>query len=76
MKRSRLAIGLVMAAVALLGYYGSREVNPVTGETQHIALSQEQELATLVGMVSWAPWPWFTSTPWGVPWRPLCSSSS
>lgn len=45
MKRSRLVIGLVMAAVALLGYYGSREVNPVTGETQHIALSQEQEIA-------------------------------
>lgn len=45
MKRSRLVIGLVMAGVALLGYYGSREVNPVTGETQHITLTQEQEIA-------------------------------
>lgn len=45
MNRSRLVIGVVMAAVALLGYYGLREVNPVTGETQHIAITQEQEIA-------------------------------
>jgi beta-barrel assembly-enhancing protease len=45
MRRSRLLVGLAMAVVAVLGYYGSREVNPVTGETQHIALSQEQEIA-------------------------------
>jgi predicted Zn-dependent protease len=36
---------MVIAAGALLSYYGSREVNPVTGETQHIAISKEQEVA-------------------------------
>jgi predicted Zn-dependent protease len=45
MRRSRLLVGLAMAVIAVLGYYGSREVNPITGETQHIALSQEQEIA-------------------------------
>jgi hypothetical protein len=35
---------MALAAIALLGYYGSREVKPVTGETQHIALWQEQEI--------------------------------
>jgi predicted Zn-dependent protease len=33
-----------MAVVALFGYYASREVNPITGKTQSVALSQEQEV--------------------------------
>jgi predicted Zn-dependent protease len=45
MRRSRLLVAVVIAAGALLSYYGSREVNPVTGETQHIAISKEQEVA-------------------------------
>ena len=45
MRRSRQMVAVVIAAGALLSYYGSREVNPVTGETQHIAISQEQEVA-------------------------------
>jgi predicted Zn-dependent protease len=33
-----------MVALALLSYYGSREDNPITGERQHVGLSQEQEV--------------------------------
>jgi beta-barrel assembly-enhancing protease len=45
MRRGRLLAAVVMALIALVGYYGYREINPVTGEKQHIALSQEQEVA-------------------------------
>jgi predicted Zn-dependent protease len=41
----RLSIGLVMAVVGVVSYYGYRQVNPVTGETQHIRLTQDQEVA-------------------------------
>lgn len=41
----RLSIGLVMAVVGIVSYYGYRQVNPVTGETQHISLTQDQEVA-------------------------------
>lgn len=34
-----------MAVVGLVSYYGYRQVNPVTGETQHISLTQDQEVA-------------------------------
>jgi predicted Zn-dependent protease len=44
MHRSRLVIAAAMVALALLGYYGSREDNPITGERQHVGLSQEQEV--------------------------------
>jgi predicted Zn-dependent protease len=44
-RRSRLLVAIVIAAGALLSYYGSREVNPVTGETQHISISKDQEVA-------------------------------
>ena len=44
MKRSRLLIGAVMVIIALFGYYASREVNPITGKMQSVALSQEQEV--------------------------------
>jgi beta-barrel assembly-enhancing protease len=41
----RLIIGLVMAAVALFSYYGKNQVNPITGEKQHIDITPEQEVA-------------------------------
>ena len=45
MRRGRLLIALVMAGLALLSYYGVREFNPITGETQHIGLTKDQEIA-------------------------------
>ena len=45
MRRGRLLIAVVMAAIALFGYYAARETNPITGKTQSVALSQEQEVA-------------------------------
>jgi beta-barrel assembly-enhancing protease len=44
MSKGRLLGAAVMVAVALLSYYGYREVNPVTGEKQSVGLSQEQEI--------------------------------
>lgn len=41
----RLIIALVLAAVALGGYFMRSSVNPVTGRTQHIALTVDQEMA-------------------------------
>jgi len=45
MRRGRLVMGLIMALIAFASYYGYREVNPITGEKQHIGMSQEQEVA-------------------------------
>ena len=45
MRRGRLLIGLLIAAVSLIGYYSVRQKNPITGETQHIALTRDQEVA-------------------------------
>ncbi|UBM57859.1 M48 family metalloprotease [Marinilongibacter aquaticus] len=41
----RLIIGLVMAVIALIGYFGKTQVNPITGEKQQVAMSPEQEVA-------------------------------
>lgn len=41
----RLIMAVVVMAVAWIGYQGMRQSNPVTGETQHVALSQDQEIA-------------------------------
>ena len=41
----RLIIAAVMIVVALLGYFGSSQLNPVTGETQHVDLSPQEETA-------------------------------
>lgn len=41
----RLIIGLVMAGFAVFSYFGSSTYNPVTGEKQHINISEEQEIA-------------------------------
>jgi beta-barrel assembly-enhancing protease len=43
--KMRLIIGLVMAVVALISYYTKNQVNPITGEKQHIDLTPEQEVA-------------------------------
>ncbi|MEZ4911876.1 MAG: M48 family metallopeptidase [Saprospiraceae bacterium] len=40
-----LIIGLVMAGFALLKYYSTEQINPITGEKQHISISAEQEVA-------------------------------
>jgi predicted Zn-dependent protease len=44
-RRGRLFLGLIIAAVSLLSYYGVRQHNPITGETQHVALTRDQEVA-------------------------------
>jgi predicted Zn-dependent protease len=43
--RSRLLIGLVIAAFTFFQYYSKRQVNPVTGKTQHISMTPAQEVA-------------------------------
>lgn len=40
-----LIVAVVMAGFALCKYYGQSSVNEVTGETQHISISPEQEIA-------------------------------
>jgi len=41
----RLLIAALVAIVSLIGYFGSSQDNPVTGETQHIDITVEQEIA-------------------------------
>jgi len=41
----RLIIAVVVALFALIGYFGKTSENPLTGETQRVALSPEQEVA-------------------------------
>lgn len=41
----RLLIGAAMAVFALISYFASSEFNPITGETQHLSLSPQQEVA-------------------------------
>ena len=45
MNSRRLILAAVVAAIALFGYFSRTQVNPVTGEKQHIAMSVEQEKA-------------------------------
>lgn len=46
MSRSRLWIALVVAAISVLGYFGSSVFNPITQEKQHVAgITPEQEVA-------------------------------
>ncbi len=44
MRPGRFLIAAVMAVIAVIGYYASREMNPITGKTQSVGLSQEQEV--------------------------------
>ena len=41
----RVIIALVIAAIGIIGYFTKRSVNPVTGETQYVSLSPQQEMA-------------------------------
>lgn len=41
----RLLIGIIMAIVALIGYFSKTQVNPVTGEKQHVNLTPQEEVA-------------------------------
>lgn len=41
----KLLAGAIVALVALIGYCGTQETNPVTGEEQRVALTAEQEVA-------------------------------
>ena len=46
MSRGRLFAALIVAAIALLGYFGSSVFNPITEENQHVAgITPEQEVA-------------------------------
>lgn len=40
----RLIFAALIAGVSLLSYFGSRQDNPVTGETQYIGITVEQEI--------------------------------
>jgi predicted Zn-dependent protease len=40
-----LIIALAMAAFAAFQYFGTSQVNPTTGEKQHVALTSQQEIA-------------------------------
>ena len=41
----RLIMAAVVAIVALVGYFGATQLNPVTQEEQHISMTAEQEIA-------------------------------
>jgi beta-barrel assembly-enhancing protease len=45
MRGRHFLLGLVMAGVALFLYYSRTQVNPTTGEKQHISMSVDQEKA-------------------------------
>src|SRR4051812_11275779 len=41
----QLVIGLVIALVSVFTYFGHTSRNPITGETQHVDMSVDQEIA-------------------------------
>jgi predicted Zn-dependent protease len=45
MRSKRLGIALVIAAIGIAYYYCNQQVNPVTGEKQHVAMTRDQEVA-------------------------------
>lgn len=45
MNGRRLLLALAVAAIALFGYFSRTQVNPVTGEKQHVAMSVDEEKA-------------------------------
>lgn len=44
MRRGRLLIAIIVAAISLISYYSLRQKNLFTGEVQHISLSVNQEI--------------------------------
>lgn len=45
MGNARWIIALLMGLFSLVGYFGTRQTNPVTGHTQHVRLSPDEEVA-------------------------------
>jgi predicted Zn-dependent protease len=45
MQRGRWGVALILAVLSLAGYWSSRQVNPVTGESQHVQLTAGDEIA-------------------------------
>ena len=41
----RLIIGIILAVVALVSYFGSQQYNDVVGENQHVSITTSQEIA-------------------------------
>ncbi|MCL4861414.1 MAG: M48 family metalloprotease [Caldilineaceae bacterium] len=41
----RLLVGIIIAVMALISFFGSRAYNPVTDETQYVSLTERQEIA-------------------------------
>jgi beta-barrel assembly-enhancing protease len=41
----RLIVAAIVAIVALVGYFGATQINPVTQEKQHVSMTPEQEIA-------------------------------
>ncbi len=44
--KSRLFIGLIMAGIALFSYFSKMQVNPITGKSQAVTMTPQQEIAT------------------------------
>ena len=45
MSRGRLLIGVIVALFSIISYYAAREDNPITGESQSVGFTEDQELA-------------------------------
>jgi hypothetical protein len=45
MRNTRWIVALVIAIAAVATYFGSSSTNPITGETQRVATTPEQEIA-------------------------------
>jgi beta-barrel assembly-enhancing protease len=45
MRRGRLLIGLLIAVISVISYYSVKQENPITGQTQHVAMDVDQEVA-------------------------------
>lgn len=43
--RGRFVIAIIVALLSLVGYFGTQQKNTITGETQHVALSLDEETA-------------------------------
>ena len=43
--RARLVVAALIALFAVISYFGKSSVNPITGETQRVAMTPEQEVA-------------------------------
>lgn len=41
----QIVIAVILAAASLISYFGTQEDNPVTGESQHVNISVDQEIA-------------------------------